>query len=57
MLYLLHGSRGVPLDWFRGAKAATAEFAAARAGRPVILVAPRMSQSWLNHSECLDRPG
>lgn len=56
VLYLLHGSPGVPLDWFRGGKAAVAGLAAARAGLPVILVAPKMSSSWLADSECVDGP-
>lgn len=56
VLYLLHGSPGVPLDWFRGAEAAAAGLAAARSGLPVILVAPRMSHSWLSDSECVDSP-
>lgn len=56
VLYLLHGSPGVPLDWFRGGEAAVAGRAAAAEGRPVILVAPRMSSSWLADSECIDGP-
>lgn len=56
VLYLLHGSPGVPLDWFRGGEAAAAGAASARAGQPVILVAPRMSRSWLADSECVDSP-
>lgn len=54
--YLVHGSPGGPLDWLRAGDAAQAGYALARAGRPVILVAPRMSRSWLDDSECLDRP-
>lgn len=56
VLYLLHGSPGVPLDWFRGGEAALAGFAAAQRGFPVVLVAPRMSKGWLDDSECIDRP-
>lgn len=56
VLYLLHGSPGVPLDWFRGGEAAAAGLASARAGLPVILVAPRMSTGWLADSECVDGP-
>lgn len=55
--YLLHGSPGAPLDWLRAGNAATAGYAIARTGHPVILVAPRLSRSWLDDSECLDRPG
>ncbi len=54
VLYLIHGSPGVPLDWFRGGEAAEAGLAAARAGVPVILVAPRMSAGWLDDSECVN---
>jgi len=56
VLYLLHGSPGVPLDWFRGGEAAAAGLTAARAGSPAILVAPRMSAGWLADSECVDGP-
>jgi enterochelin esterase-like enzyme len=56
VLYLLHGSPGVPLDWFRGGDAAGAGLAAAQLGHPVILVAPRMSTGWLADSECIDGP-
>ena len=56
VLYLLHGSPGAPIDWFRAARAASAGLAAARAGFPVILVAPRASRSWSDDSECVDRP-
>lgn len=56
VLYLLHGSPGVPLDWFRGGEAAKAGLAAAQMGQPVLLVAPRMSTSWLADSECVDGP-
>ena len=57
VLYMLHGSPGVPLDWFRGGEAAEAGYASAQHGRPTILVAPRMSRGWLDDSECVDRPG
>jgi enterochelin esterase-like enzyme len=57
VLYLLHGSPGVPLDWFRGGEAARAGLASAQRGSPTILVAPRMSRWWLADSECIDRPG
>lgn len=55
-VYLLHGSPGAPIDWFRAARAADAGLAAARAGNPVILVAPRASRYWSDDSECVDRP-
>ena len=57
VIYLLHGSPGAPIDWFRAARAADAGLRAARAGTPVILVAPRASRSWTDDSECVDRPG
>lgn len=56
VLYLIHGSPGAPVDWFRAARAASAGMAAARAGHPVILIAPRASRSWSDDSECVDRP-
>ncbi len=56
VIYLLHGSPGAPIDWFRAARAADAGFLVARAGRPVILVAPRASHTWGDDSECVDRP-
>lgn len=56
VLYLLHGSPGVPLDWFRGGEAARAGLATAQRGFPAILVAPTMSRGWLDDSECVDRP-
>lgn len=56
ILYLLHGSPGAPLDWFRSAAAADAGLQAARSGSPVILIAPRMSSGWLSDSECVDGP-
>jgi enterochelin esterase-like enzyme len=56
VIYLLHGSPGAPVDWYRAAKAADAGYAAARAGHPVILVAPRASRFWTDDSECVNRP-
>jgi len=54
VVYLFHGSPGVPADWFRGGEAAEAAAALARAGAPLILVAPRMSHGWLDDPECVD---
>lgn len=54
VVYLFHGSPGVPADWFQGGQAASAALAAARAGRPAIVVAPRMSRGWLDDPECVD---
>jgi enterochelin esterase-like enzyme len=56
VIYLLHGSPGAPIDWFRAARASDAGLAAAKAGHPVILVAPRASHDWDDDSECVDRP-
>jgi enterochelin esterase-like enzyme len=52
--YLLHGSPGQPKDWFRSDRAADVGLTAARAGYPLILVAPRVNRSWLGDSECVD---
>ncbi len=56
VVYLLHGSPGSPIDWFRAARAADAGLAAAKAGHPVLLVAPQVSRDWTDDSECVDRP-
>ena len=56
VVYLLHGSPGAPVDWFRAARASDAGYAVAHAGHPVILVAPRASHNWTDDSECVDRP-
>ncbi|HSP39097.1 MAG TPA: alpha/beta hydrolase-fold protein [Frankiaceae bacterium] len=56
VVYLLHGSPGIPVDWFRSDRAADVGLAAAKADRPVILVAPRMSRRWSDDSECVDSP-
>ena len=56
VVYLLHGSPGAPIDWFRAARASDAGLAVARGGHPVILVAPRASHDWTDDSECVDRP-
>ena len=56
VIYLLHGSPGAPIDWFRAARASDAGLVAAREGHPVILVAPRASHDWDDDSECVDRP-
>lgn len=54
VVYLFHGSPGVPADWFEGGQAAQAGLAAAQGGRPAIIVAPRMSHGWLQDPECVD---
>lgn len=53
-VYLIHGSPGVPADWFRGGRAAEAAQPLAATGRPMIVVAPRMSRGWRDDSECVD---
>ncbi len=54
VVYLFHGSPGVPADWLRGGEAADTGLALARRGRPAILVVPRMSRGWLDDPECVD---
>jgi len=56
-VYLLHGSPGAPIDWYRANRAADIAVRLADAGKPAILVAPLMSHDWLDDSECVDRPG
>jgi enterochelin esterase-like enzyme len=54
VMYLLHGSPGMPVDWLRGGGAAQAGYQAAAEGRPEILVMPHLSRNWLDDSECVD---
>ncbi|WP_250286021.1 MULTISPECIES: alpha/beta hydrolase-fold protein [unclassified Frankia] len=54
VLYLIHGSPGIPADWLRGGQAADAGAQVAAAGHPVIIVMPRMSRGWLDDPECVD---
>lgn len=54
VVYLLHGSPGVPADWLRGGRAAVAGAAEAAAGHPVIIAMPAMSHAWLDDTECVD---
>jgi enterochelin esterase-like enzyme len=54
VVYLLHGSPGMPVDWLRGGDAANAGLEAATQGRPQILVMPHLSRNWLDDSECVD---
>ena len=56
VVYLIHGSPGGPIDWFRSARAADAGAQAARQGTPVIIVAPKASRSWTDDSECVNSP-
>ncbi|CAO5237431.1 alpha/beta hydrolase [Frankia sp. AgKG'84/4] len=57
VVYLMHGSPGVPVDWFRADRAAQTGAWLAADHRAAILVAPRLSHGWLDDSECVDRPG
>jgi enterochelin esterase-like enzyme len=54
VVYLAHGSPGVPVDWFRGGEAASLGAQLAARGLPLILVAPRLSHGWLDDPECVD---
>lgn len=54
VVYLFHGSPGVPEDWLRGGEAAATALALARQGMPAIVVMPRMSRGWLDDPECVD---
>jgi enterochelin esterase-like enzyme len=54
VMYLLHGSPGVPADWLRGGDAAGAALAVATAGRPVVVVIPHVSRWWLDDPECVN---
>ncbi len=54
VVYLLHGSPGVPADWLRGGEAADTGRALAAHGLPAILVLPRLSRGWLDDPECVD---
>jgi len=54
VVYLIHGSPGVPADWFRGGEAGSAAQKLAEQNEPLIVVAPRMSHDWLDDPECVD---
>jgi enterochelin esterase-like enzyme len=54
VVYLMHGSPGMPVDWLRGGGGAAAGLIAARSGHPQILVMPHLSRNWLDDSECVD---
>jgi enterochelin esterase-like enzyme len=54
VVYLLHGSPGIPIDWLRGGDAAHAAFVAATENHPQILAIPPASRNWLDDSECVD---
>lgn len=54
VLYLFHGSPGMPKDWFHGGSAGRIAQAMAQRNQPVIVVAPQMSKGWLDDPECVD---
>lgn len=56
VLYLIHGSPGWPIDWFRAARAGTAMdgLLDAKLARPMIIVAPTANRGFLDDSECLN---
>lgn len=54
VVYLLHGSPGVPQDWLRAGGAVQAARAAAQAGHPSLVVLPRVGRGWLDDTECVD---
>jgi enterochelin esterase-like enzyme len=54
VVYLIHGSPGVPADWFRGGQAGVTASKLAAKNEPMIVVAPRMSHNWLDDPECVD---
>ncbi|ADP79371.1 alpha/beta hydrolase [Pseudofrankia inefficax] len=56
VVYLLHGTPGAPVDWYRANRAAQIGAHLAAAGQAAILVAPQVSRGWLDDSECVDRP-
>ena len=56
VVYLLHGSPGAPIDWYRANRAAQTGSGLASSGQPAILVAPQVSRTWFDDSECVDRP-
>lgn len=56
VVYLLHGSPGASVDWFRADRASDVGLAAAHAGTSLILVAPTVSRRWSDDSECVDSP-
>lgn len=56
VLYLIHGSPGWPIDWFRAARAGTAMdgLLDRKLVRPMILVGPTANRGFLDDSECLN---
>jgi enterochelin esterase-like enzyme len=56
VVYLLHGTPGAPIDWYRANRAAQIGAHLTASGQPAIFVAPQVSHGWLDDSECVDRP-
>ncbi|MDQ2835855.1 MAG: alpha/beta hydrolase-fold protein [Actinomycetota bacterium] len=54
VVYLFHGSPGMPKDWFHGGAAGHIAAQLANEQLPAILVAPQMSKNWLDDPECVD---
>lgn len=54
VVYLFHGSPGEPADWMHAGRAQGVGAAVAALGRPVIMVAPRMSRAWTDDPECVN---
>ncbi|HET6209720.1 MAG TPA: alpha/beta hydrolase-fold protein [Jatrophihabitans sp.] len=54
VVYLFHGSPGMPRDWFHGGAAGRTGQLLAAEKLPVIMVAPQMSKNWLDDPECVD---
>lgn len=54
VVYLFHGSPGMPKDWFHGGNAGRIADALAAQHLPAIVVAPQMSKDWLDDPECVD---
>ena len=54
VVYLFHGSPGMPKDWFHGGAAGRIGRLLAAEHLAVIMVAPQMSKSWLDDPECVD---
>lgn len=54
VVYLFHGSPGMPKDWFHGGAAGRTGQLLAVEHLPVIMVAPQMSKNWLDDPECVD---
>lgn len=54
VVYLFHGSPGMPKDWFHGGSAGRIGRLLAAERLPVIMVAPQLSRNWLDDPECVD---